>query len=185
MSTASTVASQQSVPAVIYVCGSDVTPEKMEEMERLGEEIIAARKKLQAAKSNNLKAGLSYLIYNLLVCGADEFTLEEMEEMERLTDEIAAAREKLKAAKSYDLKVYFHVVSEDDALAGGNITDSAIRRQLDVLNETFYQLNVRWMLINVTRTIDADWFNNAAESTPQQTAMKKALHQGSAADLNV
>ncbi|KAG6812264.1 hypothetical protein H0H92_003653 [Tricholoma furcatifolium] len=115
----------------------------------------------------------------------DEFTLEETIEIERIGKERLARREKLAASKTYHLEVYFHVVSEDDTLAGGNITDSSIRQQLDLLDDAFSVLNVGWTLINVTRTINADWFNNAAENTPQQTAMKKALRQGRAADLNV
>ncbi|KAG6805587.1 hypothetical protein H0H92_014811, partial [Tricholoma furcatifolium] len=96
-------------------------------------------------------------------CDTDVLTREEMIERERISQEILAARKKLQAAKR----------------------DYAIRRQLNVLNKALYKLNVRWTLINVTRTINADWFNNAAENTPQQTAMKKALRQGSVADLNV
>ncbi|KAG6810254.1 hypothetical protein H0H92_012701 [Tricholoma furcatifolium] len=118
-------------------------------------------------------------------CGAEEFTLEETIEMERIGNERIARLRKLEVSKSYDLNVYFHVISEDDTLDGGNITDSSIHRQLDILNEAFFELNVGWTLVNITRTINADWFNNAAENTPQQTAMKKALRQGSAANLNV
>ncbi|KAJ6599789.1 metalloprotease [Mycena vulgaris] len=44
--------------------------------------------------------------------------------------------------------------------------------------------NITWTLANITRTISADWFNNAAPSTSQQIAMKPT-RQGSKSDLNV
>lgn len=37
----------------------------------------------------------------------------------------------------------------------------------------------------MTRTLNPDWFSNAGPNTSQQTAMKQALRQGGAADLNL
>ncbi|KAG5644583.1 hypothetical protein DXG03_008157 [Asterophora parasitica] len=83
------------------------------------------------------------------------------------------------------LNVYFHVVSKDSTLAGGNIPDSQISAQINVINKAYASVGISWVLAGTTRTVNADWFNNAAPGTSQQTALKKALRKGGAADLNV
>ncbi|KAG6907831.1 hypothetical protein DXG01_007213 [Tephrocybe rancida] len=57
--------------------------------------------------------------------------------------------------------------------------------QLAVINKAYIPLGVSFVLANITRTISADWFNNAGPDTTQQTAMKTSLRRGSAGDLNV
>ncbi|KAJ7445255.1 metalloprotease [Mycena latifolia] len=81
------------------------------------------------------------------------------------------------------VKVYWHVISKDSTLAGGNIPDSQIANQISVLNKD-YAGNITWTLAGTARTVNADWFNNAGPSTSQQTAMK-AARQGGKGDLNV
>ncbi|KAJ7627867.1 zincin [Mycena rosella] len=81
------------------------------------------------------------------------------------------------------VKVYWHVISKDSTLAGGNIPDSQIANQISVLNKD-YAGNITWTLANTNRTVNADWFNNVGPSTSQQTAMK-ASRQGGKGDLNV
>ncbi|KAJ6560121.1 hypothetical protein B0H19DRAFT_1146541, partial [Mycena capillaripes] len=44
---------------------------------------------------------------------------------------------------------------------------------------------IEFKLVNTSRTTNADWFNNAAPRTDQQTAMKSALRKGTSRDLNV
>ncbi|KAJ6588742.1 hypothetical protein B0H19DRAFT_1100925 [Mycena capillaripes] len=46
-------------------------------------------------------------------------------------------------------------------------------------------MTMEFKLVNTSRTTNADWFNNAAPGTDQQTAMKSALRQGTSRDLNV
>ncbi|KAJ6538264.1 metalloprotease [Mycena vulgaris] len=81
------------------------------------------------------------------------------------------------------VKVYWHVISKDSTAAGGNIPDSHIANQISVMNKD-YAGNIAWTLAGTTRTVNADWFNNAGPSTSQQTAMK-ASRQGGKGDLNV
>ncbi|KAJ7671049.1 hypothetical protein B0H17DRAFT_1141689 [Mycena rosella] len=79
------------------------------------------------------------------------------------------------------IKVYWHVISEDSTLSGGNIP------LVPLPLEPFLQLtagNIAWSLVTTTRTVNVDWFNNAGPSTSQQTAMK-ASRQGGKGDLNV
>lgn len=89
------------------------------------------------------------------------------------------------AAHSSKLNVYWHVVSKDDTLEGGNIPDSQIEESINVLNVAYEGTGLSWLLANTTRTLNADWFTKVGPSNSQQTAMKTALRQGGAADLNV
>jgi len=54
-----------------------------------------------------------------------------------------------------------------------------------VLNADYAGSGYKFTLSGTTHTCNADWFDNAAPSTPQQTAMKNALRVGSAATLNL
>ncbi|RDB23276.1 hypothetical protein Hypma_009658 [Hypsizygus marmoreus] len=83
------------------------------------------------------------------------------------------------------LNIYWHVVAKDTTLSGGYIPDSQITAQVAVLNKAYASVGISWVLAGTDRTISADWYNNAAPSTSQQTAMKRALRKGGAADLNV
>ncbi|KAJ7093848.1 metalloprotease [Mycena belliarum] len=82
------------------------------------------------------------------------------------------------------VKVYFHVISKDSTVAGGNVPAYQIANQMSVLNRD-YGGNINWVLAGTTRTVNADWFNKVGPSSSQQTAMKAALRSGGRADLNV
>jgi len=60
-----------------------------------------------------------------------------------------------------------------------------IDRQISVLNQDFSGTGIQFQLADLDRTINPDWFDNAEPDTQQQTAMKNALRQGGAADLNL
>jgi len=83
------------------------------------------------------------------------------------------------------INVYFHIVKKNYTLPGGNLHDWQIEDQMSVLNAGYVNTSITWVLTNVTRTRNADWFDNALFGTPEQTAMKKKLRQGGAGDLNV
>ncbi|KAJ6605960.1 metalloprotease [Mycena sp. CBHHK59/15] len=83
------------------------------------------------------------------------------------------------------LKIYFHVVSKDSTVAGGNVPDSQIAAQVDVMNAAYSGSGITWVLGGTTRTVNTAWFNGAGPNSSLQTAMKNALRTGGAADLNV
>jgi hypothetical protein len=74
--------------------------------------------------------------------------------------------------------VYFHVVRKDTTVAGGNIPDSWITAQMNVLNNGFSNFN--FVLRATTRTTNSQWFSGKSESK-----MKAALRQGDCGDLNI
>jgi len=78
------------------------------------------------------------------------------------------------------INVYFHVVSNGST---GNISDQMINSQMNVLNAANAQWGWSFNLVSVDRTSNATWFNGCYGSS--ETAMKNALHQGSADDLNI
>jgi hypothetical protein len=82
-------------------------------------------------------------------------------------------------------QVYFNVISKGDAVEDGNIPDSQVKDQIDVLNEAYKSSGFTFKLASIHRTTNEDWFNNAGPDTTQQTEMKEHLRQGGAGDLNV
>ncbi|KAG6864297.1 hypothetical protein C0991_010768 [Blastosporella zonata] len=83
------------------------------------------------------------------------------------------------------IQVYWHVISADDTLAGGNLPASQIEEQISVMNKGYASIGIRWALKKTTHTVNPDWFSNVGPETDQQTAMKTQLRQGGSADLNV
>ncbi|KAF9057436.1 metalloprotease [Panaeolus papilionaceus] len=88
-------------------------------------------------------------------------------------------------AEAATINVYFHVIQAGTTLAEGNVPDSVVRQQIDVLNADFSDTGLTFVLRNITRTTNSGWFNNAGPSNSQQTAMKNALRVGGKADLNM
>jgi hypothetical protein len=78
------------------------------------------------------------------------------------------------------VEVYFHVIHNGIA---GNVPDSAINAQLEVLNEAFASTGTSFHLADIDRTENAAWYT-AGMNSAGETQMKSALRQGGAADLN-
>ena len=82
---------------------------------------------------------------------------------------------KADAAAAATIKVYFHVVQKDSTLSGGNIPDSMIADQIDVLNEDYASTGLSFVLANTTRTTNSQWFNQVGPSSSYQTQMKQQV----------
>ncbi|KAJ7101272.1 metalloprotease [Mycena belliarum] len=83
------------------------------------------------------------------------------------------------------LNIYFHVISQNSTLAGGNVPDSQLADQVAVMNTAYAGTGITWVLAGTTRTVNADWFNGAGPFDSAQLDMKTALRTGTAKDLNV
>ena len=77
------------------------------------------------------------------------------------------------------VNVYFHVVTNGST---GNLSDADISSQMRVLNNAFGPWGWSFQLAGTDRTDNAEWFNDCYS---KERAMKAALHQGTADDLNV
>jgi hypothetical protein len=80
------------------------------------------------------------------------------------------------------IDVYFHVVY-NASTGAGNISDQMINSQMTVLNNAFDDWGWTFRMVSVDRTPNTNWFNGCYGS--YETAMKSALRQGSADDLNI
>ncbi|CAE6428162.1 unnamed protein product [Rhizoctonia solani] len=57
------------------------------------------------------------------------------------------------------IRVYWHIISADDTLEGGNVPDEQIDASLKVLNKDYEYSRLSFTLAKVDRTVNADWFN--------------------------
>jgi hypothetical protein len=80
--------------------------------------------------------------------------------------------------------VYFHVIRKGSGISNGDIPDSMINAQINVLNAAYAPLGWSFLLVNVDRTTNATWYAASYGSTAEQQ-MKNALRKGSADDLNI
>ncbi|KAF9485085.1 Metalloprotease [Pholiota conissans] len=79
------------------------------------------------------------------------------------------------------IQVYFHVITSGSE---GNIADTTIRKQIDVLNQDYQSAGLSFVLNNIMKIDNKNWYNGGP-NTAQQAEMKKSLRKGGAADLNV
>lgn len=89
------------------------------------------------------------------------------------------------------VEVWFHAISSTDPVMGGDVSDTAVRSQLSVLNDAFDGGDVgvaptpfRFVLAGVTRTTNAAWFRMGPRSDEERDA-KRALRRGDARTLNI
>lgn len=80
--------------------------------------------------------------------------------------------------------VYWHVINNGTSLANGNIPDSQIAAQMDVLNAAYAPYGFSFVLTATTRTTNSAWYT-AGPGTTNERNMKTALRTGSADDLNI
>lgn len=86
------------------------------------------------------------------------------------------------------VNVYVHVITNTSG--AGNITDAVIANQIRVLSDSYsgltggYDTKFRFALVSTDRTANNTYFS-AGYGTAAETAMKTALHRGTARDLNM
>lgn len=81
------------------------------------------------------------------------------------------------------INVYFHVIRRGTGISNGDITTTMINDQMNVLNNAYAPWGYSFNLITVTRTTNSTWFTGCYGSS--ESAMKNALRQGTADDLNI
>jgi hypothetical protein len=80
--------------------------------------------------------------------------------------------------------VYFHVINNGTGIANGDIPDSQIAAQINVLNNAYGQWGWQFRLAATDRTTNATWYTMGQGSSAERDA-KNALRKGSADDLNI
>lgn len=121
-------------------------------------------------------------------CTTKNLSEYELADVER---QLAVAKENRKAqnggfaieATGGTIPVYWHVINNGTSLSQGNIPDSQITAQINVLNAAFAVTGWSFNLVQTTRTTNASWYTCGGGTCEAQ--MKNALRQGSADDLNI
>ena len=80
------------------------------------------------------------------------------------------------------VSVSVHVIMSSSGL--GDVSDSMIESQINVLNQDFNSLKFQFVLRSIDRTRNDQWYTMGYGSDAERLA-KCALHYGTAADLNV
>jgi hypothetical protein len=81
------------------------------------------------------------------------------------------------------VNVYWHVINNGTGIANGDITAQMITDQLNVLNAAYASSGWSFNLVSTDRTTNATWYANCYGTA--ESAMKTALRQGTADDLNI
>ena len=82
------------------------------------------------------------------------------------------------------INVYFHVINQGTGVNNGDVSSTMINQQMSVLNNAFQGTGWSFNLVATTRTTNSQWFNGC-DSASNENAMKSALRQGTADDLNI
>ena len=94
-------------------------------------------------------------------------------------------------AGSINIPVYFHVINNGSGIANGDIPDSQITAQMNVLNDAYNGgavggavTSFSFTLAGVDRTTNATWYTMGYNTTAEHQA-KAALRRGGANALNI
>ncbi len=82
------------------------------------------------------------------------------------------------------INVYWHVINNGTSVSAGNISDSSIAGQINVLNAAYASTGWQFQLVGTDRTTNASWYTCTPGATCE-SQMKNALRLGTADDLNV
>jgi len=82
------------------------------------------------------------------------------------------------------IDVYFHVINKGSGIANGDVPDSQIAAQINVLNNAYGPWGWSFRLAATDRTTNATWYTMGQGSSAEAQA-KAALRRGSADDLNI
>lgn len=120
-------------------------------------------------------------------CASERPTLAQQMEIEL---NLGAKRRQL-AGGNITIPVYVHLITNDDGTEG-YVSDATVAEQIAVLNSGFsgaqapggFNTSYRFQLMAISRSANTVWYN-ATQYSPEEAAMKTALRQGSADDLNI
>jgi len=89
-----------------------------------------------------------------------------------------------RAAGTVTVPVWVHVINKGSGIANGDVPQSQIDDQIDVLNAAYAGTPFKYELAGVTRTTNATWYTMSPGSTAESQA-KSALREGGAETLNL
>ncbi len=109
---------------------------------------------------------------------------------ERLAASPVRNRRQVAGVNGDTIPVYVHIILSDTG--EGDVSDANIAAQISALNAGFagqqspggFNTSFRFQFVSTNRTLNTVWYN-ATQYSPEEAAMKIALRQGSADDLNL
>ncbi|NOJ94933.1 zinc metalloprotease [Corallococcus coralloides] len=115
-------------------------------------------------------------------CATVELTADEKLEV----DAAIAARgvSAKRAVGSVNVPVYFHVIRAGTGIANGDIPDSQITAQMNVLNAAYANTPFKFTLAGTDRTTNSQWYSLRSGSAAEKK-MKSALRKGGPESLNI
>lgn len=113
---------------------------------------------------------------------AEERAAMERDFSEKLAGQRAAA---VPEVSSGVINVYFHVINKGSGISNGDVPDSQIRSQIDVLNRAYAATGWAFNLVATDRTTNTTWYNGCYGNSSIESQFKNALRQGTADDLNI
>ncbi|MHA7634724.1 zinc metalloprotease [Corallococcus sp. M7] len=106
---------------------------------------------------------------------------------EKLEIEAAVAARGVSAKRavgSVNVPVYFHVIRQGTGISNGDIPDSQITAQMNVLNAAYANTPFKFTLAGTDRTTNSTWFNLNQGSSAERS-MKSTLRKGGKESLNI
>ncbi len=142
-----------------------------------------------SGNSDNSGSGAEFKLSSCATKDLDQGNLSILQNL--LNDFLTAKQITPLAKETYaPIQVIFHVISKGDSYEDGNVPDSQLIEQIDILNREFSGARggaatpFRFELAGIDRVRNADWFTMAPGSDAE-IAAKKALHSGTAQTLNI
>jgi hypothetical protein len=95
--------------------------------------------------------------------------------------------------KKIKIRVFAHVINAGKSEAKGNVSDKTIRQTVRAMNKAFHgkqsaaaaRLPFTFVLTEIDRTTNPDWYYDLRWNSAEERAMKIALHKGRARALNI
>jgi hypothetical protein len=119
-------------------------------------------------------------------CGTHKPSIAEADRIDRQLLADRAARQASEPgimATGGTINVYFHVINRGTGVSNGDVTTTMINNQISVLNAAYASWGWSFNLVSVDRTTNSSWFTGCYST--YESAMKNALRQGTADDLNL
>ncbi|NOJ94934.1 zinc metalloprotease [Corallococcus sp. CA049B] len=114
-------------------------------------------------------------------CATVEPSADEKLEIEAaIAGRVSAKR----AVGSVNVPVYFHVIRKGTGLSNGDIPDSQITAQMNVLNAAYANTPFKFTLAGTDRTTNSTWYTVTPGSSAE-TNMKNTLRKGGKESLNL
>ena len=118
----------------------------------------------------------------LRTCGVRDLTAEEFQEAEGQREAILKNVQLTEMANGGTIGVYVHVIT--NSTGGGNLPDSQITAQINVLNAAYKPGAWNFVLKGKDVTANDSWYT-MQPGTPAEKNCKEALRKGTASDLNL